>query len=179
MDTSKMYFTQMEILWKIFSETPGAVAHIRGSRDYPQLKGVAQFYQVPQGVLAVTEMLNLPTEERIDKPEETEKCKERIYAQHIHNGSVCAGNAQDPFADAGMHLNPEDCGHPYHAGDMPPLFENGGYALTVFVTNRFKLTDILGKTIVVHERRDDFTTQPAGASGKKIACGVIQRVNLP
>ena len=59
---------------------------------------------------------------------------------------------------------------------MPPLFENEGYALTVFVTNRFNLAEILGKTIIVHRKRDDFTTQPSGDAGDKIACGVIQSI---
>jgi superoxide dismutase, Cu-Zn family len=34
--------------------------------------------------------------------------------------------------------------------------------------------DILGKSIVVHEKADDYKTQPAGDSGKRIACSIIK-----
>jgi Cu-Zn family superoxide dismutase len=56
---------------------------------------------------------------------------------------------------------------------MPPLFSSGGRAFLVFLTNRFKVRDVVGRTVVIHAGRDDFTTQPSGDSGKKIACGVI------
>ncbi len=170
MEENKMYFTQLEILWKIFSETPAAVAYIRGSEEYPQIQGVAQFYQAPQGVLIVTEMLKLPTSGKA--------CEGGIFALHIHEGTQCSGNANDPFANSMTHFNPDNCEHPYHAGDMPPLFENEGYALTVFVTNRFRVEDVLGKTVIVHDKRDDFTSQPAGDSGKKIACGIIEPITI-
>lgn len=170
MPNNKMYFTQLELLWKIFSETPAAVAYIRGDREHSDIKGVAQFYQAPQGVLIVTEVMNLPTKEG--------ECEKGIFALHIHEGTTCTGTEEDAFANAMTHFNPNHCGHPYHAGDMPPLFENDGYALTVFVTNRFKLEDVLGKTVIVHDKRDDFTTQPSGDSGMKIACGVIEPVTI-
>ena len=38
-------------------------------------------------------------------------------------------------------------------------------------------TDVLGKAIVVHEGPDDYTTQPSGNSGKRVACGVIAAPN--
>jgi Cu-Zn family superoxide dismutase len=34
-------------------------------------------------------------------------------------------------------------------------------------------TDVLGKAVVVHEKADDYQTQPSGNSGSRIACGVI------
>jgi Cu/Zn superoxide dismutase len=39
--------------------------------------------------------------------------------------------------------------------------------------------DLMGKAIVVHEHADDYTTQPAGNSGKRIACGVIAASTAP
>ena len=39
---------------------------------------------------------------------------------------------------------------------------------------KLKIKDIIGKTIIIHDKPDDFTTQPSGNSGKKIACGVIK-----
>lgn len=36
------------------------------------------------------------------------------------------------------------------------------------------LADVLGRSVVVHAKTDDFTTQPSGNPGEKIACGVIE-----
>lgn len=43
-----------------------------------------------------------------------------------------------------------------------------------FFTDKFKVRDIIGKSLVIHENPDDYRTQPAGNSGRKIACGVIK-----
>ena len=40
--------------------------------------------------------------------------------------------------------------------------------------DKFKIKDILGKTIIIHDKPDDFTSQPSGNSGTKMACGVIK-----
>lgn len=62
---------------------------------------------------------------------------------------------------------------PYHAGDLPPLFGNQGYAFSAFVTDRFAVREIVEKTIIIHSKPDDFKTQPSGDSGEKMACGKI------
>lgn len=98
----------------------------------------------------------------------------RIYAYHIHSGAKCTGNAEDPFKDTLQHFNPQNNGHPYHAGDLPPLFGNYGFAWNAVFTARFKISEVIGKTIVIHANPDDFITQPSGNSGTKIACGVIE-----
>lgn len=102
-------------------------------------------------------------------------CKGRIFGFHIHSGSRCSGNGSDPFADTDGHYNPGGCEHPYHAGDMPPLFGSDGCAYLVFLTNRFTVNEVIGRTVVIHDMPDDFTSQPAGNAGNKIACGVICR----
>ena len=43
------------------------------------------------------------------------------------------------------------------------------------VTGRVSVAQIVGETLVIHSRADDFTTQPAGNAGTKIACGVIHK----
>ncbi len=43
-----------------------------------------------------------------------------------------------------------------------------------FYTNKFNVEDVVGKTIIIHESPDDYRTQPAGNSGKRLACGVIR-----
>jgi superoxide dismutase, Cu-Zn family len=67
--------------------------------------------------------------------------------------------------------------HGNHVGDFPVLFSNYGYAYMCFFTDKFKVADIIGKLVVIHENSDDYRTQPAGNSGKKLACGVIRSIN--
>lgn len=92
------------------------------------------------------------------------------------NGTSCTGNSNDEFADAKTHYNPQNCPHPYHAGDLPPLIENNGYSYMSVFINKFTVKDIIGKVVIIHEMPDDFTTQPSGNSGTKIACGEIKKV---
>ena len=47
------------------------------------------------------------------------------------------------------------------------------------MTDRFFVDEIIGKTIIIHAHLDDFTTQPSGNSGEKIACGEIGLVPQP
>ena len=145
---------------------PQAMARIHGSDDYPRISGNVYFYQTRHGVLVVTNVSGLPTVSK--------ECSSPIYAFHIHSGESCTGNAEDPFADALMHYNPHNCPHPYHAGDMPPLFGCNGNAFSAFLTNRFRIHEIIGKTVIIHSKPDDFTTQPSGNAGTKIACGKIR-----
>ena len=90
-------------------------------------------------------------------------------------GTSCTGNSNDEFANAKAHYNPKNCPHPYHAGDLPPLIENNGYSYMSVFLNKFKVKDIIGKVIIIHDMPDDFTTQPSGNSGTKIACGEIKK----
>lgn len=143
-----------------------AFADVRGSAEYPALRGTVRFYQTAQGVIVLAEVCGLP--------ESGERCGNRIFAFHIHSGGACAGTAEEPFADALGHYNPEDCPHPEHAGDMPPLFSNGGSAAQAFLTDRFRVRDIIGRTVIIHAGPDDFHTQPSGNAGPMIACGVIR-----
>ena len=148
---------------------PYAFAKIKGNNDYPHIDGIVYFYKVQEGVLVSFQLSGLPVSDDI--------CKKPIFAVHIHSGGNCTGNDADPFADAMTHYNPNDCAHPYHAGDLPPIFGVGGLGFSVFLINRFSAENIIGKTIIVHSAPDDFTTQPSGNSGTKIACGVISYMN--
>lgn len=150
----------------VIRRNPNATAAISGSPDYPNLSGTMRFYQTNSGVIVMVQVSGLPYN--------TDKCKSPIFAMHIHSGASCSGNASDYFANAMTHYNPNGCPHPYHAGDMPPLFGANGYAFSVFLTNRFSVREIIGKTVIIHSHPDDFTTQPAGNSGTKIACGEIR-----
>ena len=154
-----------EGLNKLLRRTPDAQAVVSGGPGYESVSGMVFFYEASGGVLVVAQMQGLP--------QSGGKCPADVFGFHIHAGTSCTGNAQDPFADAGAHLNPNDCPHPAHAGDLPPLFGCRGYAFLTFFTDRLSVGEIVGKTVIVHRRPDDFTTQPSGNSGAKIACGRI------
>lgn len=139
-----------------------ALAQIHGGPDYPGIRGTVTFRQMNGGVLVTAQIYNLPHEN-----------SEQIFAFHIHEGTSCSGNTTDVFADAGGHYNPNGKKHPHHAGDLPPLFGNNGYAYMSVFTDRFTVREVIGRVIIIHEKADDFTTQPAGNAGKKIACGKI------
>ena len=147
---------------------PYAFARIKGSTAYPDISGIVYFYKTRTGVLVSLQLQGLPESDDI--------CKKPVFAVHIHSGGSCTGNDTDPFSDAMTHYNPDNCPHPYHAGDMPPLFGADGLGFFTFLTNRFSFDEIIGKTIIIHDSPDDFTTQPSGNSGTKIACGVILSV---
>lgn len=44
------------------------------------------------------------------------------------------------------------------------------------LTNRFNIEEIIGKVVIIHDKPDDFVTQPSGNSGTKIACGEIKKI---
>lgn len=160
-------FNYSNYLKLMLKHKPSAKAIVNGSNKYPDINGVVCFYETNGGVLLCVNVIGLP--------HEPGKCNHRVFGFHIHEGMSCTGNAQDPFADAKTHYNPLDCPHPQHSGDLPPLFENQGHAFMVFLTQRFTVNEVMGRTVIIHDMSDDFVTQPSGNSGNKIACGVITR----
>ena len=145
---------------------PAAQAIIRGSEYYSNIRGKVMFYNTLSGVLIRAEITGLP--------KGMGNCDNPIFAFHIHSGNACSGNHTDMFADVGTHFNSYNCPHPYHAGDLPPLFSANGNAVLEVLTDRFTLSQIIDKTVIIHSAPDDFTTQPSGNAGEKIACGVIK-----
>ncbi len=142
-------------------ERPAAVAWIRGEG---RLQGSVRFYPIPQGTRVVAEIVGLP------------KNDTGFFALHIHEGGDCGGEA---FANTGGHWNPNGRPHPLHKGDLPPLMSKNGKAWLAVETGRFQPWEAVGRTVVIHGGADDFHTQPAGNSGKKIGCGVIRSTGQP
>ena len=140
---------------------PNAIAIIRGSDAYPNLRGQVQFYQRQHCVLVEAIIQGLPD------------TNTGFFGFHIHSGDNCTGS---DFADTGSHYNPTEAPHPSHSGDLPPLMYCHGNAYLAVATSRLHIKDILGRTVVLHSMADDFRTQPAGNAGTKIACGVIRWV---
>jgi Cu-Zn family superoxide dismutase len=105
-----------------------------------------------------------------------------VHALHIHEVGDCS--AADGTS-AGGHWNPtaEDHGKwgtpPHHLGDLGNLtVSEDGTGLLELVSMGWSMgtgeaNDIVGKAVVVHAGQDDFTSQPTGAAGGRIGCGVI------
>lgn len=144
------------------NNSPQALARVYGSRKYPDLKGTVKFYQTPyEGVLIAAEFYHLPSET---------PGSSSFYGFHIHENGDCS----DDFTNTGGHYNPLGHPHPDHAGDLPPLLSYDGYAFMIFYAQQLTIPQIIGRSVIVHEQPDDFTTQPSGNAGNKIACGVIR-----
>ena len=131
--------------------------------------GTVDLTQTPAGVMLRLSLKGLPGGER---------------AFHIH----AAGRCEPPFTTAGGHFNPAGQKHgllvgPGHAGDMPNLHIPQSGDLSVEVVNAAitlekgkpnSVFDNDGSAIVIHAKADDYKSDPAGNSGDRIACGVIQ-----
>lgn len=156
--TPGMIFSDM-----LRSGTPDAKAWIRGNAQNPQLSGVVRFYSTPYtGVLVEAEIFGLPD---VETPFSSD-----FYAMHIHENGDCT----PPFDKSGGHYNPTKEEHPHHAGDMVPLMGNQGYAWLAFYDKRFRISEIIGRSVIIHKMPDDFMSQPSGNAGEKIGCGVIR-----
>ncbi len=104
------------------------------------------------------------------------------HGLHVHENGSCA----DKGAAAGGHFNPDNREHGSlahsghagaHAGDMGNVdIDEKGNGTFSFLLKASSLKEgrynIAGKSIVLHEKEDDFTP-PTGNSGGRIGCGVI------
>lgn len=101
---------------------------------------------------------------------------------HVHEKGDCSSG--DGMSTGG-HFNPSAKPHgplhaDHHAGDLPAL-KAGADGVATFSVRLPGLTigggaaDIVGRGMIVHAQPDDYSTQPTGNSGARIACGVIQR----
>ena len=105
------------------------------------------------------------------------------HAFHIHEKGDCS--AADA-SSAGGHFNPTGAPHgrisnpQHHAGDNDNLVADAQGVAKVdahfagVVLGGGGATDAVGKAVVVHADPDDYTSQPSGNAGARIACGVIQ-----
>jgi superoxide dismutase, Cu-Zn family len=109
-----------------------------------------------------------------------------VHAIHIHTVGMCQG---PNFASAGGHFNPamkkhgKDNPEGAHAGDLPNFTVDkngkGKATITADMVTLGEGTNSLfhpgGTALVVHAGPDDYKTDPAGNSGDRIACGVIEK----
>jgi len=148
-----------------------AVAYLKGGPFSPNIKGLVLFQEMRDGTRVCVEVTGLPSYQ----PGYHNKDPIGPHGFHIHENGICEiGGPDDPFQAVGGHWNPTNQPHGNHAGDMPVIFSNNGYAWMCFFTNAFKIADAIGKAVIIHQNPDDFRTQPAGDAGKRLACGVIE-----
>ncbi len=100
---------------------------------------------------------------------------------HIHEKGDCSS----PDAkSAGGHFNPTSMDHgspesePHHAGDLGNLTaDENGHATKTMTSTEITLGEgansVAGRAVIVHAKRDDLKSQPTGAAGARVACGVI------
>lgn len=132
-------------------EIPAAYAKIKGNNTHPDIKGRVDFYETYGGTVLVASVQGLP--------ERSGEGDQGYHGFHIHTGSACTENEQGEFSSAGGHYNPADTLHPAHAGDLPPLLSNNGTAWMAVYTGRFYPEDVIGHTVIIHEKADDFRMQ--------------------
>ena len=105
---------------------------------------------------------------------------------HLHEFGKCE---PPKFESAGAHFNPTDKKHGVenpsgpHVGDLPNITaDESGEVHLNFITADFTLKkgeknslfDEDGTSVVIHEKADDYKTDPAGNSGARIVCGVVE-----
>ncbi|GHD68654.1 superoxide dismutase family protein [Jeongeupia chitinilytica] len=96
---------------------------------------------------------------------------------HVHEKGDCS--APDA-SSAGGHFNPDKHQHgspdapDHHAGDLGNVVAGADGRVSTSITVRgVQLDTLRGRALVVHAGADDLKSQPAGNSGARIACGVI------
>jgi len=109
------------------------------------------------------------------------------HALHLHEYGDCS--APDATS-AGGHWNPGGMSHgkrgegEFHAGDVINLTADAegnvswSEEIEGWTIGGDESTNILGKGIIIHAEIDDFTTQPTGAAGGRVACGVIAESSM-
>jgi Cu-Zn family superoxide dismutase len=132
-----------------------------------EVTGTATFRAEDGGVVLDIEVANAPPGE---------------HAFHLHQIGDCS--APDG-SSAGGHWNPEHQDHgkwgsaPFHLGDVGNIsIDETGSGSFHMVSELWTMgtgepNDIVGKSVILHAGADDFTSQPTGAAGGRIACGVI------
>ena len=103
-----------------------------------------------------------------------------LHGFHIHETGNCSG---ENASTAGGHFNPENNEHgdpnnaSSHAGDLGNIrvaddgsVQHRVFSKTLTFTGE---TSVVGKAVVIHQQADDLESQPSGAAGKRVACGVI------
>ena len=106
------------------------------------------------------------------------------YGMHLHAVGKCQG---PDFTSAGPHWNPAMKQHGRdnpmgaHEGDLPNVDAGADRKITLeyklpefMLSGATGLLDADGGALIIHEKADDYKTDPSGNSGKRIICGVFK-----
>lgn len=108
-----------------------------------------------------------------------------IHAMHFHETGLCDG---PDYKSSGGHYNPTMVSHGQvadgpHAGDMMNInvgadgsgkFEVVNPKVSLRGGDLPALIDADGSALIIHEKADDYESQPSGAAGARIACALIR-----
>ena len=110
-----------------------------------------------------------------------------IHGFHVHQNPDCSHAMKDgnPVSalSAGGHYDPLKTGKhegPYgkgHLGDLPALYAGAdGKATLPVVSPRLKVSDLKGRSLMIHAGGDNYSDYPEtlGGGGARVACGVIK-----
>lgn len=109
--------------------------------------------------------------------------KKGEHGFHIHEVGDCSGpdakTAGEHFAPLAHPHGPPGPQATHHTGDFGNLSadQNGVAHVDVWTELPLLTTGqhyVLGRSFIVHEGKDDLTTQPSGNAGARVACGVIE-----
>ena len=107
------------------------------------------------------------------------------HAMHLHEKGNCVG---PKFETAGGHLNPDKKKHGHQSSEGPHLGDLGNIEVpadgnlkkdieiqnvSMKAGDKHSLMTATGTSLVFHAKADDEKTDPAGAAGDRIYCGVI------
>ncbi|MES2936597.1 MAG: superoxide dismutase family protein [Pseudomonadota bacterium] len=147
---------------------PAAVASLQPTKG-SSVTGTVRFVQTSGGVAVSGEVRGL-------KPNAE-------HGFHVHEKGDCSSG---DGMSAGGHFNPGGQPHgqhahgAHHAGDLQSLkADAAGTAKFSFTTPALAVgqgaNDVVGRGLIVHRDPDDYTTQPTGNAGPRLACAVVAR----
>lgn len=149
-----------------------AEAKLFQTADNNKSIGLAKFYDKGNGRMELDLTIDYP--QRADS----------VVAVHFHDKGDCGGMGNMAMG----HWNPTNEKHgkwgsaTFHSGDIGNIqLDHKGHGVIKVVTDRWStvpsdIKNIVGKAIIVHGGKDDYTTQPTGNSGPRVGCGVIEKV---
>jgi len=110
-----------------------------------------------------------------------------LHGFHVHQNPDCGPGVTDgkkvPGLAAGGHFDPAGTGShegPYgngHLGDLPALYvDASGNASLPVLAPRLKLSDLKGRSLIIHAGGDNYSDYPEklGGGGSRAACGIVQ-----
>lgn len=148
-----------------------AEAQINATKQDTIVQGLMKLFEQPDGSVKMELDLYVPI-----------KANQSV-AVHLHEHGMC-GNFG---SDAHGHWNPTGAQHgqwgsaSFHSGDIGNIaLDANGRGKLEIITKLWSIggsdnTNILDRGVIVHSGVDDYTSQPAGNSGTRIGCGVIEQ----